>query len=42
MSFTLLSGYYIYIFVFQEAVELLGHVEIHVRRTESVKDVLPT
>ena len=29
-------------FFFQESVELLGPVEIHVRRTESVNGVLPT
>ena len=33
---------FIYLFIFfQEAVKLLGHVKIHVRRTESVNRVLP-
>ena len=49
LSFSLFFGghtLYIYIymffFFFQEPVELLGPVEIHVRRTESVNGVLPT
>ena len=37
--FILLNSYYIF---FQEPVELLGPVEIHVRLTESVNGVLPT